>query len=692
MVNFERGGARAIALAWAGLPDRRVASPTFDRAVRWLLVLVIVALSLPWPAPVFAQATPNGYPLERCERGAFSTEEDFVMLEGTAYDGDPYVSDGDVLSLDGQVCARNQDLLAPFFVGRYTPDLGLDALDIIDIPHRLVAFSTELDDPDGGFTAGDLLFTNGAVIPNIALVAPFGVDYDIGLDGVQLMGEWENVRAFVEGIKGFGRGRFVEDPSLLKKLLAEYKVDIWFSIEQTFGPTDAPTLLNGDLLAATGAVIARQDALLGAGIPAGIPNRGVDFGLDAIATRRTLDVKAGLAGLRQSTEILFRGEPAFTDGDVLRLGGTVAQTNESLVKWFYPAATFLGLDALSLAQPIRNPDPMITHIGGESVGDIHEGVVLMGTGTGAFPSGTFQAGLSGGAPALPYRPFGSYIPIDGMLLADTTQFRVRYANIADGVPHTIRTQWTINEWTGDIYNPCAPTGSWGNSSDPDGWFDAAQYRAYRFTPATCPNTHLVLSVWNSKEGTNPFDGAPFDKDGHYIIWLEYRTLGGGATIFREAMDHHVQLDNTAPEIVSLELHKHSADPVNAPGQQVPPCGEGATGDTLYDVHAEIRDLWFDRFTVNVKGGNPPATATYSKSWYNPVDPTDQLDNQGTTPAGVQFIQTVNMNDLGASFVDCCYLLDMFAYETTIHHSFNGKLAQVIVAPYDYAFLTFAAAP
>lgn len=667
------------------------------QALRWLLAFTMVILALPIPKPAMAQAAPASYPLERCERGAFSVEEDFTMQEGEPYDGDPYVSDGDVLSMDGQVCARNQDLLAPFFGERYTPDLGLDALDIINIPERLVAFSTELDDPDGAFSSGDLLFTNGSAIPNLALVAAFDIKYDIGLDGVQLMGERENVLAFVNGIAGFGRGRFIEQPGLLAELLTEYKVDIWFSIEGTFGPADAPTILDGDLLSASGSILAKQADLLPA--PAGLPAGGVDFGLDAIATARTADVEAALTKLRHSTEILFRGEPPFTDGDVLRFGGGVIVRNEDLIGPFHPPADFLGLDALTGPQYNPNPDPMITHIGGKGVGDIHEGVVAMGGGSGAYPSGTYQQGLSDGTPVLPYHPFGSYIPVDGILLADVTQFRVRYANIADGVPHSMRTQWVINEWTGDIFDPCDPTGSWGNSADPDGWFDAAQYRAYRFSPGICPNTHLVLSVWDSEEGTNPFDGGTVDKDGHYIMWLEYRTSGGGATIFREAMDHHVQLDNTAPEIVgpqpfgNIELRKHSADPNNAPGEIIPPCGEGAAGDTLYDVYGQIEDQYFDFVRVNVKGGNPPNVATYNKSWYNPVDLTDNLDQQGTTPPGSKrYILTVDMADLGASFQDCCYLLDMYLYETTIHHSFNGQLAQVVLAPYDYDFLTFAAAP
>jgi hypothetical protein len=46
-----------------------------------------------------------------------------------------------------------------------------------------------------------------------------------------------------------------------------------------------------------------------------------------------------------------------------------------------------------------------------------------------------------------------------------------------------------------------------------------------------------------------------------------------------------------------------------------------------------------------------------------------------------------MTDLGASFVNCCYLMEMYAYETTIHHNFNGQLAYLINSPYDYRFTT-----
>jgi hypothetical protein len=249
---------------------------------------------------------------------------------------------------------------------------------------------------------------------------------------------------------------------------------------------------------------------------------------------RSDNSEIALKSLRFSSEILYEDDAAnaFTDGDILRINGGVETLHESLIHNFYPPADFLGLDALS--GPVRNrvetPDPMITKIGGYGIGDINEGAVLTGGGTGAFPSGTAQIGLSDGTPALPYRPFGTFIPVDGILQADTAEFRVMYKNLTDpgAVAQPIRTQWTIDEWTGDIFDPCDPTGSWGNTGSADGWFDAAQYRNYRFTPGICPNTHLLLAVWDSKALPD------VDENDHYIIWLEYRTTAGGATTFREA--------------------------------------------------------------------------------------------------------------------------------------------------------------
>jgi len=272
----------------------------------------------------------------------FSTEEDFVTFGPEPPDGNPIISDGDLLCSDCTVFARNRELLAAF---QTEIDLGLDAADVIDMERRLVAFSTELDDPQGWFTAGDLLATNGAVIPNIALLAKFDIPKaDLGLDAVHFIGDKEKIIAFLEYATVTG-DLWWENPDRLATMLEEYDIDIWFSTEGTAPTPEAPLFLDGDLLSArTGTIIARNALLLPPSVPAGIPRRGVDFGLDAV----TADRGGNRERIRFSTEILYDGEPYFTDGDVLRIGNGVVCTNEDLIRCFEPKTNFLGLDALSV--------------------------------------------------------------------------------------------------------------------------------------------------------------------------------------------------------------------------------------------------------------------------------------------------------------------------------------------------------
>ena len=52
--------------------------------------------------------------LSLCADLAFSTEEDFVTQGPEPPDGNPIVSDGDLLGPGCVICARNSDLMAPF--------------------------------------------------------------------------------------------------------------------------------------------------------------------------------------------------------------------------------------------------------------------------------------------------------------------------------------------------------------------------------------------------------------------------------------------------------------------------------------------------------------------------------------------------------------------------------------------------
>ncbi|MSP12342.1 MAG: hypothetical protein EXR62_05220 [Chloroflexi bacterium] len=290
-------------------------------------------------------------PLAECADVGFSTEQSFISNGPRPADGDPFISDGDLLSPRGTVCARNRDLTAIFAPAGTPalPDLGLDAADVIDVDKKLVAFSTEIDAPNGAFRSGDLLLTNGAVIPNKALVAAFGVNFDVGLDEVKFVGSQDKVLSFLDFAKGKSRSGWLDPPTLLRDELKRYNVDIWFSTEETTRtPNHTPIFLDGDILSAqTGVVMVHQADLLPPSVPAGIPARGVDFGVDAFAVSCNGDRNS----VRFSTEITYHDplSPAlhFTDGDLLALGGAIVYRNKDLVQAFKPAALDLGLDAIT---------------------------------------------------------------------------------------------------------------------------------------------------------------------------------------------------------------------------------------------------------------------------------------------------------------------------------------------------------
>lgn len=328
------------------------------KLVVWIAVgLILVLITLIPPGLVTSQQP--SLPAE-CEELAFSTEEDFLTYGPKPPDGNPIISDGDLLGPDCIVCARNLDLVGIFDV---SADLGLDAADVIDVEGYLVAFSTELNSPNvGQFTAGDLLVTDGNIIPNVALTDPFGAGYDIGLDALHFVGAMDNILAFLDEAKQMTRDDWLASPGTLAQMLARYEVDIWFSTEETFKIVDVPVFLDGDLLSARdGVIVAGNNDLLPLSVPAGIPNRGVDFGLDAVTGNR-----AGDEGwIRFSTELLYEDELNFTDGDVLKYGNGVIRTNQSLVLCFEPKADFLGLDALHMAleeRPTRLYVPVILKI------------------------------------------------------------------------------------------------------------------------------------------------------------------------------------------------------------------------------------------------------------------------------------------------------------------------------------------
>lgn len=284
----------------------------------------------------------------------YSTEEDFLTHGPEPVDGNPVISDGDLLGRTASgctICARNQDLLLAFGL---TMDLGLDGADVVASGEdRIAVFSTELDAPSaeagaGLFRAGDLLASNGAVIPNEVLLQNFAFGYDIGLDAVHQIGEPRALINFWTDAAQFGRQDWLEDPSVLIELFGAHDVDIWVSTEGTAPTPSAPAILDGDLLSTrAGSTIASNDQLLPSSVPAGVPVRGVDFGLDAV----TADRSGQLGYLQISVEIPRREGSGFEASDVLgpQLGWKAV--GPQLTECFEAQTELLGLDAIAVPEP-----------------------------------------------------------------------------------------------------------------------------------------------------------------------------------------------------------------------------------------------------------------------------------------------------------------------------------------------------
>jgi hypothetical protein len=613
------------------------------RHILTLTVLTLLLLTMVGPPSAGQQPT---FPLQDCARGCFSTEEDFVTQGPEPYDGNPIISDGDLLSLTGQVCARNPDLLRAFYPdGRVPADLGLDAVDVLDIETKLVAFSTELDDPRGRFTAGDLLFTNGGIVPNRALVDPFGITYDIGLDAVHFLGAKSQILSFAALVVQIEPEGWTQDK--LKQELERYQIDIWFSTEGTHKPVGAAMILDGDLLSAKGTVVRTQANLFPPDVPAGLPQRGVDFGLDAVTSAMLV---GRVPPIYFSSEILYRSRMTpFTDGDILKAGNGVVARNEELVKPFEPLADFLGLDALDLLideEQVR--EPRITQIGQVAVTDVDGGnAPIGGPGTGL-------------ATALSYeRPYGGWVPIYGDIPSGIDAYRVVYRlagtsrptdpATANGIAVLPAAGWRASDYNA-VFNDCSAWTAY--YSDGAGWYDANEYRRLEMgegMPLDC-NGQLALTVWNSTDST------AIDPDGHYVIWLQWRV--GAGPIQEEPVEHHIQLDNTAPENLAMAI----------PGGA---CNEYGPSDMPIMVRAHVDDPHFWRYRLRIFGGDPPAGTWYGVVNYD--DASAAAANVGPTGTGPGLVNLhqVDVADLPAgSVVDCCYGVRLWVEDRTIIGNFD----------------------
>jgi hypothetical protein len=221
------------------------------------------------------------------------------------------VSAGDLVSANGRLVETNANLTARLGIMPIVSDLGLDALDIN--PGGEVVFSLTQDDFSetlGPLQAGDLLSAQGRIVRrNQELTRAFNVlppVPDAGLDAVQTQADGQIFFSIVEdlvagtGLK-LGHGDLLSDAGLIVKrnqdLLARFQPadtktdfgldavhvwpsgEIWFSTAASFYGQDFRRYGPGDLLSDWGYIVFRNLELLGPFAPL---EDLADFGLDAL--------------------------------------------------------------------------------------------------------------------------------------------------------------------------------------------------------------------------------------------------------------------------------------------------------------------------------------------------------------------------------------------------------------------------
>lgn len=618
----------------------------------------------------------------QCAGILFSTSEDF---ESQSLSSNAIISDGDLLALQGRttsICRRNAELLRAFEAER---DLGLDAVHAVRSAEgrepRLIAFSTELDDPAGRFGAGDLLFTNGAIVPHVALTAHFDLprDLDLGLDAVELEGQPEALLELAGQLREVGPERLRQEPEILRELLREFEVDILFSTEGT-GPTpQRPLFLDGDLLSARDAVVVRKNASLLSSLPVGIPG-GADFGLDAYTTG--VDPIEFEPIELFSTEIVNKAKPAFTDGDALLPGPRLYLQNLEMLATLEPPIEDLGLDALSAgSERVACPlTPTITEISGVRTADpgsggawINASGFALDTGNGRFT-----------------RPFASDIEIAGIVPT------LRTCDRLGDIHYKVEYQLPGEPWESIVFTE---SDRWERIVDPfcmrrddryasdagadvsEGWFSVADYRLNQ----RCGGEYHELAYWNSTDFIT-------DDNGNVSFRLTLRDTSDGRVAVGSPVQ--VQIDNETIERndmdlaagdISFELYEPTTpDPRGECELYDNQCRIQAEEDedVRVKVRGHISDEYFRNYSLCWGGGEHYGCtgSGFDISGDSYDSSRSEIGDNGTQPPAARdvYLGTVNLSDAHQTVTGeplpavCGFYIRLSAWDRPIVGSFSAR--------------------
>ncbi|MEE9452835.1 MAG: hypothetical protein V3V13_00440 [Paracoccaceae bacterium] len=617
-----------------------------NRWQRWGKSLAVATLALGISANAGAA---QGINLVNCKGLWFSTSEDFLSRNKNATIGGPVVSDGDLLTYvmgsGARICARNADLMRVFDIEKY--DHGLDALDQVVIDEKFVvaAFSTELDSVHGAgqFTAGDLLFTTGAIIPNAALLFKFELprSLNLGLDAVTITGSPRGKRELLSKLSSAGPDLLREKPEILIDILQGTETDILFSTEGTPPDVQNPRFLDGDLLSAKTGMIVRSNADLLPGLPAGLPLRGVDYGLDAYTP--------GYDRIEQQSMELFSIEVnakdnSISDGDALMVGPGIYLKDKDLIANFEPLDSDMGLDALAarIGRESNNCEIRITTVSDIDVTDINQA-------TGLFDTD---------------RPFGAWVRIQGIVPGDACprfnshEFQVQ-VSVDGGIPQPILHP-ASQGWERNV-SPCVSSNDLYTSDTQGGWFTLTDY--WRF--GECPDD-ASLAYWQSTT-------APGADEAVFTIVM--RPIGGGVEI--PSMPVKIRIDNDKPDQMLAALYRSGE--MTPFGDQCKIEGDG--NDIVIDIKGRVRDEHFSRYALYWAGGDVHTWKSVPVTVTRTYNSRPDLSDEGTEPAASTDIPLGTLNLTaeyaihtgGDLIIECGYTVLFRAWDRSHRGRFHPAL-------------------
>jgi hypothetical protein len=223
-----------------------------------------------------------------------------------------HVSAGDLLSMSGRVVQRQSELIGRLGIMPVAPDIGLDAVDLL--PGGEIAFSVEQDifsETLGPIQQGDLLSNQGRILRQnqelLAAFSPQPPSPDVGLDAVHILDSGEILFSIEKDIFSerlgvtLGHGDLLSSTGEVRRthqqLLAHFQPpdaskdygldafylwpngEIWFSTEEGFQDRALGPIQPGDLLSDAGYVVFHNLELLRSFAPI---EDLADFGLDAL--------------------------------------------------------------------------------------------------------------------------------------------------------------------------------------------------------------------------------------------------------------------------------------------------------------------------------------------------------------------------------------------------------------------------